>query len=687
MRPRSPLLAAALFLAGFAACRGEQTPAEPRAAATSPTLDPPAPAPSVPARKPVGVAPVEAGKGAALVLGRAGERAIALVVDADTKTLRTLDLDAGTELAATHLEGSPSQVLLLGSGQVVVALRDRASVALYEFDERLDARLVPVASTSVPAEPVALAAAGDAVLVVSRWAAKLATVGLPPDGAFAVRATRDLAADPAAIAVSKGKAWIHHASGGLLEEIDLAATDPVAATAHRIATVEPGQFSRFPVLRHVRRMEFSFDDDGISRPRHHHHHVRLPPPVAGPPTKREGTQGFAVVADPEGRIYAPIVLAAPAPPERPGVSVGYGGGGGVDSTPPAVGEIAVVDPDGKMHVRAVPAGMLGSSDCLLPRAAAVDAKRSQILVACAGLDALIAYDTKLRSPHDQERFRAKVGGGPTAVALDEARARAYVWSAFDGVVTTVDLAARARAFGPDASLRGDALTDPTRPIAKIVVRKTAELSAEVELGRRLFHDASPSRRISADGRACASCHPDGRADGLTWRTTEGPRQTPILLGRIEGTAPYGWNGDLPLEKHFQRTLGRLGGQGVSDAERGAIFAYVAHLGAPAAPASDPLVRRGGEVFASAEAGCATCHQGEVGTDGLTHRTGKAAPGELPRPFDTPSLRHLAQSAPYFHDGRYATLESLLTGSDGTMGHTSHLGETDRRALLAYLRAL
>ena len=47
------------------------------------------------------------------------------------------------------------------------------------------------------------------------------------------------------------------------------------------------------------------------------------------------------------------------------------------------------------------------------------------------------------------------------------------------------------------------------------------------------------RRISADGRVCASCHPDGREDGVAWVTPEGPRQTPMLAGRLgKGEARY-----------------------------------------------------------------------------------------------------------------------------------------------------
>jgi cytochrome c peroxidase len=56
-------------------------------------------------------------------------------------------------------------------------------------------------------------------------------------------------------------------------------------------------------------------------------------------------------------------------------------------------------------------------------------------------------------------------------------------------------------------------------------------------------------------------------------------------------------------------------------------------------------------------------------------------------FDTPSLALLSGRAPYFHDGRYATLRELLSANGDKMGHTSHLSETDRSALEAFLETL
>ena len=56
-------------------------------------------------------------------------------------------------------------------------------------------------------------------------------------------------------------------------------------------------------------------------------------------------------------------------------------------------------------------------------------------------------------------------------------------------------------------------------------------------------------------------------------------------------------------------------------------------------------------------------------------------------FDTPSLRFVAGTAPYFHDGRYATLRDVLAHTDGTMGATSHLSDEEKDALEAYVETL
>jgi len=57
-------------------------------------------------------------------------------------------------------------------------------------------------------------------------------------------------------------------------------------------------------------------------------------------------------------------------------------------------------------------------------------------------------------------------------------------------------------------------------------------------GRAMFHEQTPV------GIACASCHPEGREDGLTWRFSFGSRRTQSIAGGILARAPYHWVGDM-----------------------------------------------------------------------------------------------------------------------------------------------
>ena len=60
----------------------------------------------------------------------------------------------------------------------------------------------------------------------------------------------------------------------------------------------------------------------------------------------------------------------------------------------------------------------------------------------------------------------------------------------------------------------------------------------------------------------------------------------------------------------------------------------------------------------------------------------------------PSLRNVALTAPYMHDGRFATLDEVLDhyasggeGSGSGSGRTFVLTPTERRGLLAFLESL
>jgi cytochrome c peroxidase len=222
-------------------------------------------------------------------------------------------------------------------------------------------------------------------------------------------------------------------------------------------------------------------------------------------------------------------------------------------------------------------------------------------------------------------------------------------------------------------------------------RSIAEDDEVVALGRKLFHGVG-DRRVAKDGRACASCHPEGRDDGLVWSTPNGPRQTPMLAGRTVGTGPYSWLGDsATVADHLEHTIARLGGKGLPKSDRDALAKYLAVMPEPPrsfSPESTEARDRGAAIFASAEAGCSSCH-GARGDDpdGMAHDVKSKASADRQREFDTPSLKFIGGTAPYFHDGRYPDLRMLLTKTNGKMGHTSHLSEEDFDALTAFLRTL
>lgn len=87
-------------------------------------------------------------------------------------------------------------------------------------------------------------------------------------------------------------------------------------------------------------------------------------------------------------------------------------------------------------------------------------------------------------------------------------------------------------------------------------------------------------------------------------------------------------------------------------------------------ALDLAARRGLVTFFAA--GCASCHSGPMFSDYALHDLGLAPvdpiTGQRPR-IRTPSLRNVARTAPYMHDGSVATLEGaveLYTGMDPTL---------------------
>jgi DNA-binding beta-propeller fold protein YncE len=583
-------------------------------------------------------------QGSAVALARSGERLLAYVADADSRSVHTLDVDGRRELVRTRVAGAPRQLLVLPDGRVVATLSDGTHLVVLEPAADPTQPLAALCERQLAAEPWGIAATPDdaRIVVTSGWGSALTVLDV---ATFAVQRVVPLARDPRSVLVDdSGVAFVSHLVGAKMSAVDLS---------------EDGDVETIDLAVHK------------STPK-----AQLADMVA----LRTGSQGYALASitlpDRDAktgptRVLAPMVSVDAGEMERRS-SVYYGPP--FDGVPKEAPMVSVVDAGEGRH-QTLGKYLLGASDtafareCLLPRAAAVRTRSATLLVACFGIDAVLDLDALAADPLRAERRRFDVPPGPEGIAVDEASGRVVVFSQLAGSVTVLSL--------DDAH---------ARPVTVAVDYHPEPGLAAAARGRQLFYRTDDTR-ISNDGIACSSCHMDGRDDSITWTTPMGPRQTPMLAGRLAGTQPYGWEGDRPtLADYIANTVTRLGGQGLKQAELEDLSKFLLTVAGPPTGRPGDVVLRGEVLFDDPEQGCAGCHLGATTTDGAAHGVAPDARSSV-QSFDTPSLRFIGGTAPYFHDGRYPTLEALLADPSSTMGHTASLPEPDRAALAAYLRSL
>ncbi len=609
----------------------------------------------------------------ALALAKVQGKPVAFVADEDAKAILTIDLESHKQLAETPLDGTPAQVWVAPDGRVLATLRDKSELVALSAS-RADAPLARLCGVPTPAEPIAIAATPAGLVVTSGWGQKLTGFDART---LARRFDVKLPREPRSVVVSDdGKtAFVSHSVGSVITAVDLEGPRH-EATPIGLKAMDANE------------LRVSREQDRVTAKATKKSLGPADQPVESTKKARTSCQGFALAKSEAigGRIFAPAVFVDPGNfDERPD---GYGS----EDAPTEIPAVAVIDETARTTLAAstvlgndqLDVGRRGAregqSECLLPRAAVVDAKTKSLLVTCFGIDAVIAYDAAAANPLLAERRRWVVGAGPSGVAVDPETHRAIVWSQFDRTLASFPIGG--------SELADDKVTAAT--VKKTPAGPLREaLPSEYVLGRILFH-AAGDRRIAADGRACASCHPDGRDDAITWATPEGPRRSIMLAGRAPTTAPYSWTGDeASLHGHLGNTFERLSGAGVRSIELDALIAYIAKMPAPPRerPADAAQIERGRAIFASNATGCASCHSGATFSDGKNHDVGSKHKADRSSAFNTPSLHLVGGTGPYFHDGRYATLTELLTKTDGTMGHTKHLTHADLDALEAYLRTL
>ncbi len=232
------------------------------------------------------------------------------------------------------------------------------------------------------------------------------------------------------------------------------------------------------------------------------------------------------------------------------------------------------------------------------------------------------------------------------------------------------------------------------------VTKTISLGPQpgpdaVRHGEFVFHDA---RHCFQHWLSCSTCHPDGRADGLTWDLVNDGIGNPknarslVFSSRTPPLMSLGIreNMEEAVEKGFQFVQFRE----IDPDDLDAVRAYLRSLEPEESPwlvvgRLSKKALRGQDIFEDARVGCARCHPAPLFTALQTRDVGTQQEFDRTGAFDTPTCVELWRTGPYLHDGSAVTLREVLTtmNRDDRHGKTSHLSSEEIDALVEYLLSL
>jgi len=665
MARSSALFVAALVLV-LVGCadRAQPTPQPQQPAATPPAAAAP-PAKTVAIERDSSNIVRESG---ALVLGKINEQRHAFLADEDDSAIVEMDLETNAIVGSTEIGARPRDVLLLKDGRIAATLPDQAAVAVFVREET--GKLREETRIKTADEPMAMALTPDDTTLFVTTGASHTLISIST-GKLEEQSRHSLGREPRAVIITSNgeRAIVSHAAETFVSVLDIAAKKVTTRDIDNRTMCGGGHCGGARTARGAQAIA-RVGDRGIVIPTAQ----SLPVPPGGftkayfcPPSR-----------SPQAQAATRDVL------DRGGV-LGYGIGSG-EAGPPIMADLEVLDgKDASFYgIGTHPLhGGDAPKSCLLPRAAIASGKDS-VLVACLGSSTVQrtrgsgeGFDLSVHRKAQDERMidgmianlkteAISVPAGPTGLVTFDDNKAALVWSAFARKITRLDLSTAKKAESTS-----------TLDIPRKVAREDAWLA-----GRTLFF-TNHDKRISADGRACASCHIDGRDDGLTWKTPMGMRRTRMLAGQTTA-GPYGWKGDhATLDAHMKTTLKNLQGTGLPDEEIAQLATYVTSIGKmPNHPNPNPPnnadVSKGKELFASAE--CANCHAAGGQSDRQVHDVGTGGT------FLTPTLAGISTRGQLMHDGRYKNLDTLLAGAT-SMGRGSQLSPDDRQALVKYLETL
>lgn len=350
-----------------------------------------------------------------------------------------------------------------------------------------------------------------------------------------------------------------------------------------------------------------------------------------------------------------------------------------------------------------PAARIDHDNAGVASAAAFDASGAYLFVALETSRQVAVLDARSGA----QLMRVEAGLAPQSLAVSADNARLYVHNVMGRSLQVIDITPLTRL--------GEARAQTLATLGTVAKEK---LAANVLLGKQLFYDARDTRLARDAYLSCAACHHDGGHDGRTWDLTaqgEGLRNTISLRGRAgTGHGVLHWSANFDEVQDFEGQIRKLAlGTGLmSDAQFNAgttgeplgtskaglsadldaLAAYVASLNqmpqAAARTGSGALTAAataGRAVYAAQQ--CASCHGGtsyashgallaDVGT--LKATSGNRLGGQLPG-LDVPTLRDVALTGPYMHDGSAATLGAAVQAHRGMA-----LSAGDLDNLVAYL---
>jgi YVTN family beta-propeller protein len=285
--------------------------------------------------------------------------------------------------------------------------------------------------------------------------------------------------------------------------------------------------------------------------------------------------------------------------------------------------------------------------------------------------------------------RLPVKNNPRGVAVAPDGATAWVANTLDDSLSVIDL----------GRLETVARVDLGGPKQRTHIR----------WGEQLFHSASITFQRQF---ACATCHPDGHVDGLTYDIeADGIGVSPVdnrTQRGIYDTDPFKWEGTnatlarqcgARLAIFFTRTAP------FTPEELQAVNDYTVTIPRPPnryRPLGSPLTeaqRRGKIIFERTrtndgreipnEGRCAFCHFAPYFTDRQQRDVGTKQPSDRGGKFDTPHLNNIYDSAPYLHNGMAPTLEEIWTrfNPHDTHGVTNDMTKDQLNDLIEYLKTL